>query len=143
MTWVDQIEKAFKTLGGEASYDSLYDELGRIRGTKLTTTQKATVRKEIERKSSDSENYDKTEDLFYSVGGIGSGLRGLSGGGGGNNSSFTNQLLNSTATSTTDYFNGTQDTSILNVPPPNLNYDLNTGKPTCNPATDIGCVWTP
>ncbi|MET4802558.1 hypothetical protein ABIA96_005152 [Bradyrhizobium sp. LB11.1] len=76
MTWVDYIIKAFRNLGNEASYDDLYAELGRLKGKSLTTTQKATVRKEIERKSSDSENYDKTEDLFYSVG-KGSGRWGL------------------------------------------------------------------
>jgi hypothetical protein len=54
-----------------------YEELGRLKGKPLTTTQKATVQKEIERKSSDSDNYDKTEDLFYSAGGIGSGRWGL------------------------------------------------------------------
>jgi hypothetical protein len=77
MSWVDYIVKAFHNLGGEASYDELYEELGRLKTRQLTTTQAATVRKEIERKSSDSANYDKTEDLFYSAGGIGSGRWGL------------------------------------------------------------------
>lgn len=76
MTWVDYIIKAFRNLGGEAGYDDLYAELGRLKGRLLTKTQQATVRKEIERKSSDSDNYDKTEDLFYSCG-KGSGRWGL------------------------------------------------------------------
>ena len=76
MTWTDQIVAAFQNLSGETDYDTLYRELGRMRGQTLTDAQKATVRKEIERKSSDSENWDRTADLFYSVQ-IGSGRWGL------------------------------------------------------------------
>lgn len=78
------------------------------------------------------------------VGGIGSGLRGLSGSGGTSNTQpFTNQLSNSTAAGMVDYFGNTTDTSILDLPPPNINQDLDSGRPTCNPQTDVNCVWNP
>jgi hypothetical protein len=32
MTWVDYIVKAFRNIGGEANYDDLYQQLGRLRG---------------------------------------------------------------------------------------------------------------
>jgi hypothetical protein len=76
-TWVDYITEAYRNLGGDADYDGLYRELGRLKGKPLTSAQQATVRKEIERKSRDSDNYDETADLFRSIGGIGSGHWGL------------------------------------------------------------------
>lgn len=76
MTWAQQIAAAYAGLGGEADYFYLYKEIARMRGEALTSTQEATVRKEVERKSRDSENWDGTGDLFYSAG-IGSGRWGL------------------------------------------------------------------
>jgi hypothetical protein len=67
-TWVDDILHAFGTLGGEANWDELYAEIDNNGRTVKTPQQKATVRKEVERKSSDSANYDGTEDLFQRVG---------------------------------------------------------------------------
>jgi hypothetical protein len=55
--------------------------------------------------------------INHVVGGIGSGLRGLSGSDSNDSQSFTSQLLNNN--SLVDYFGNTQDTSILDVPLPN------------------------
>lgn len=69
--------------------------------------------------------------VSHVVGGIGSGLRGLTSSDSSNGGqSYTTQLTNSTASGVTDYFGNTQDTSILSVPPPDLNYNLNSGVPT-------------
>jgi hypothetical protein len=68
--------------------------------------------------------------ISHVIGGIGSGLRGLSSpSGSGNAQSFASLLAGSTAASTTDYFGAQQNTQILNVPPPNLNYNLNPVQP--------------
>ena len=77
MTWSDLIERAFLNLGGESGYPVLYSEVGRLKGRQLSRIDKATVRKEIERKSSDSDIWQGKEDLFRSVGGKGSGIWGL------------------------------------------------------------------
>jgi hypothetical protein len=80
MRWADWICKAMRNLGGTATYDELYAELRRIRPPPFSADWKATVRQTVERHSSDSENYrEGNENLFYSVGGIGSGHWGLRG----------------------------------------------------------------
>ena len=72
--WIDDIVTAMQNLGGQATYAALYDEVARVRGTPLPKTWQAIVRNQVESYSSDSENYrDHREDLFYSVGGLGSG----------------------------------------------------------------------
>lgn len=76
-TWVEYIFEAYTNLGGLAAHSELYKELSRIRGKKLTKTQEATVRKEIERFSSDSQNWEGRKDLFYSVHGLGRGVWGV------------------------------------------------------------------
>lgn len=91
------------------------------------------------------------------VGGIGSGLRSLSSPSPtDNNRAFIENLANSTSASTTDYFGNKVDTSILNVPPPTFDYNLDSGKPVnpvypnqptqgqgnqnCDPNTDPFCT---
>ena len=75
--WLDDILHAFSTLEGKAFYKDLYREIGKIRGYPLSPGEKAEVRKEIERHSSDSKIWQKAKnkrpDLFYSLGGIRSG----------------------------------------------------------------------
>lgn len=72
--WRNQIIDAFETLGGSAQLASLYTELERRTGTKLTSGQRAGVRREIENHSSDSDNYRPSrQDLFETMGGTGSG----------------------------------------------------------------------
>lgn len=77
MRWLDSIQTAFVNLGGVAGYQDLYVEIGKIRGQELSRTDKATVRKEIERCSSDSKNWKRRVDLFYTVKGLGKGIWGL------------------------------------------------------------------
>ena len=74
--WIQDIVDAFETLGGDAQYSELYEEISRIRGGELPPSWQAIIRQTIETHSSDSQNF-KGSDLFYSVGGIGSGHWGL------------------------------------------------------------------
>jgi hypothetical protein len=75
--WLDEILRAFSHLGGKAFYKDLYREIGKIRGYPLSPSEKADVRKEIGRHSSDSKIWQKAKnkrrDLFYSLGGSGRG----------------------------------------------------------------------
>ncbi len=77
MNWLELIQKAFANLGGIASLPMLYAEIGKLRGATLTHTDQATVRKEIERHSSDSEVWQEKQDLFISTRGVGRGVWGL------------------------------------------------------------------
>src|SRR4051812_38605289 len=76
-TWLEDIQTALVNLNGVASYSSIYMEVGRLQGKTLSRDDQATVRKEIERTSSHSKNWDRKRDLFYSVKGIGKGFWGL------------------------------------------------------------------
>jgi hypothetical protein len=75
-SWVQDIVSAFENLGGKAKYRELYEEVSRIRGNSLPQSWQAIIRQSVESHSSDSRNF-KGNDLFYSVGGIGSGHWGL------------------------------------------------------------------
>ncbi|GIZ13340.1 HNH endonuclease [Pseudomonas sp. NCCP-436] len=75
-SWDEDIIKAFKNLGGSASYDSLYAEIERIR-TGLPSTWKSVVRRRIQDLSSDSAGFKEGRDLFFSVEGLGAGVWGL------------------------------------------------------------------
>jgi len=78
--WLDDILRAFSILGGRAFYKELYREIGKIRGHPLSPDEKAEVRKEIARRSSDSKVWQKAKskrpDLFYSLDGVRSGYWG-------------------------------------------------------------------
>ncbi len=74
-TWLEDIKQVFEAVGGEVHYSDLYEELGRIRGRKLSRNDEATVRKEVERFSSDSDNWKEGRaDLFRSARGKGKGF---------------------------------------------------------------------
>jgi hypothetical protein len=75
-TWDDDIVTALTNLGGSASYDDLYAEIGRIR-TSLPDSWKAVVRRRVQDLSSDSAGFKGGEDLFFSVDGLGAGVWGL------------------------------------------------------------------
>jgi hypothetical protein len=80
MTYLDDIERAFINLGGDAPYDDLYREVGRIRGRALTEVQKGNVRLTIQRHSKDSEMDERRKRppyIFRSIGGLGSGHWGV------------------------------------------------------------------
>jgi hypothetical protein len=74
-SWKDDLVEALTALDGQGSLAEIYVEVTRRRPN-LRGQWQATVRGTLERHSSDSENF-KGEDLFYSVGGIGSGSWGL------------------------------------------------------------------
>lgn len=73
--WKDDLVAVLRELGGRGSLGEIYASIARIRQPR--GQWQATVRGTLERHSSDSENYRGGDDLFYSVGGIGSGEWGL------------------------------------------------------------------
>ena len=76
MTWLDEIIKAFESLGGIAQYSQIYEYIKNNTDKELPKSWKAIIRKIVEDHSSDSENF-KGKDLFYSVEGLGNGVWGL------------------------------------------------------------------
>lgn len=68
--WKDEIAEALEALGGTASYQDIYNQIQRTTSRKLTSEWKATVRREIENNSSESNNYRGGDDIFYPVDGI-------------------------------------------------------------------------
>ncbi len=76
ITTLDIIIEAMQNLGGECKYIDLYQEYESITGKKLTTGQKADIRKCIEVNSSDSDSF-QGNDIFYSVEGKHKGYWGL------------------------------------------------------------------
>ena len=75
-TWLDEIIIAFENLGGVAPYESLYEEVRRIRSGGLPKSWKKIIQRCIQDNSTDSDGY-KGHNLFYSVNGIGAGVWGL------------------------------------------------------------------
>ena len=79
-TWRADIVKALEQSGGEASLADIYALVKNYRG-KVPPSYQAMIRGSIEAASSDSEVWHKkktkTQDLFYSVNGIGGGIWGL------------------------------------------------------------------
>jgi hypothetical protein len=80
MRWWESVELALQELGGVASLSSLYDQVRLVRvahGASTPISIEEVIRKELEYNSSDSSNWRKTRDLFFSVHGIGKGVWGL------------------------------------------------------------------
>jgi len=77
MTWLKEIIEAFEALGGVAHYSQVYDYIQRSTSRKLPFSWKAIIRKIVEDHSSDSNNFKGEKDIFYSVEGLGKGVRGL------------------------------------------------------------------
>lgn len=75
-SWDEDIIKAFKNLGGSASYDLLYEEIERIRSS-LPATWQSVIRRRIQDLSSDSAGFKGGRDMFFSVEGLGGGVWGL------------------------------------------------------------------
>jgi hypothetical protein len=74
-TWLEDVIKTYKQLGGTAHYSSVYKEIENIRSS-LPNSYQAIIRRIVESHSSDSEVYNGN-DIFYSVEGIGNGVWGL------------------------------------------------------------------
>ena len=76
--WTDEVREAFERIpNGIASYPELYANIVTNTHRALSTSWQATVRREIEQHSSDSESFLGKEDLFYTVNGLGGGVWGL------------------------------------------------------------------
>jgi len=75
--WIEEIVKAIEELGGEANYPEIYGWFEKNTERELPPSWKAIIRRNIEENSSDSTAFLGKNNLFYSVGGLGSGKWGL------------------------------------------------------------------
>lgn len=66
-SWVEDIVKALKNLGGQASLTQIYDEVKRIRTSPITPTFEATIRRELQSRSAESINFQGKTDLFRNI----------------------------------------------------------------------------
>lgn len=80
MQWWQSVEKALQNLGGTAPLKDIYREVRAVRVADGDTTParlEEVIRKELEYNSSDSSNWRKIRNIFFSVHGIGKGIWGL------------------------------------------------------------------
>ena len=80
-TWKDDVVKALENLGGVAHISSIHKEVEKIRKGNLNNAVKATIQRELESFSSDSDIFEtylgRKKDLFYMAKGKGNGFWGL------------------------------------------------------------------
>ena len=76
-TWKKDIILALKKLNGCGHLSEIYKEIKNIRKNNLNPTFDKTIQRELEINSSDSESFNKKEDIFYMVEGKGKGVWGL------------------------------------------------------------------
>lgn len=80
-TWRTDIIRALENLGGVAHRSKIYEEVKRIRKGKLNNAVLATIQRELESYSSDSDIFNTylggNEDIFYMAEGKGKGVWGL------------------------------------------------------------------
>ncbi|HDR8026315.1 TPA: HNH endonuclease [Bacillus cereus] len=76
-TWKSEIVKSLKSLGGEATLEEIYEEVKARDNKVITKTYQNTIRGTIYKKSSESQDFQGGEDLFYAVNGKGNGRWGL------------------------------------------------------------------
>ena len=76
-TWKEDIILALKNLNGCAHLSDIYKEIKKIRKENLNPTFDRTIQRELETNSSDSDAFNKKEDIFYMVEGKGKGIWGL------------------------------------------------------------------
>lgn len=80
MLWWESVEEALTNLGGAAPLRDLYAEVRKVRtrdGDTIPQSLDAVVRRELEYNSSDSTQWKKKRDIFFSVHGKGEGVWGL------------------------------------------------------------------
>jgi predicted restriction endonuclease len=75
--WTDDITIALKNLDGFGNLKQINGELEKIRLNDLSPKWKAVVRRTIQQNSSDTTSWNKKNDFYYSVNGIGKGVWGL------------------------------------------------------------------
>ena len=76
-TWKEDIITALEQLGGKGSLEDINARVKSIRTKKLPKSWAAIIRGTIETHSSDSDAFNKRQNIFYSVNGIGKGVWGL------------------------------------------------------------------
>ena len=80
-TWKDDVVKALENLGGVAHISSIHKEVEKLRKGNLNNAVKATIQRELESFSSDSDIFEtylgRKKDLFYMAKGKGNGYWGL------------------------------------------------------------------
>lgn len=76
-SWIEDIVSALERLGGVAPLQEIYKEVQKIRPAPHPKSFDATIRGAIERNSSDSKAHTGSNDLFFSVHGLGAGIWGL------------------------------------------------------------------
>jgi hypothetical protein len=76
MDWLDEIIQAFRACGGTASLHEIYDLIAQTTQRSLAPSWQSIVRGTIEDHSSDAA-FRRGRDIFYSVGGKGSGYWGV------------------------------------------------------------------
>ncbi|BCC04576.1 MULTISPECIES: HNH endonuclease [Bacillus cereus group] len=76
-SWKFEIVESLKSLGGEATLEEIYEEVKARGNKKITNSYQNTIRGIIYSKSSDSQHFQGSEDLFYTVDGKGKGRWGL------------------------------------------------------------------
>ena len=78
MTYKEKIIEVLKSLGGHAYLSDIYAAFYILSADEnIPKSYQAIIRATLERSSSDSSVFEGKEDLFYSIGGIGSGHWGL------------------------------------------------------------------
>lgn len=80
MLWWQSVESALSNLGGTATLKDLYDEVRQVRkqsGDTIPPSLEAVVRRELEYNSSDSTQWRRVRNIFFSVHGKGEGVWGL------------------------------------------------------------------
>ncbi|MBJ8107148.1 MULTISPECIES: HNH endonuclease [Bacillus cereus group] len=77
ITWKSEVVESLKSLGGEATLEEIYEEVKARDNKVITKTYQNTIRGTIYKKSSESQDFQGGEDLFYAVNGKGNGRWGL------------------------------------------------------------------
>ena len=73
-TWLEDVISGLENLNVVAPLADIYEELRRLRPKPHPQNFDAIIRRMLESNSSDSDAYSGTNDLFYSVDGIGGGV---------------------------------------------------------------------
>ena len=79
-TWTADVVETMRNIGGIGHHEQICEAAKQVRigrGATWSPTAEATIRRELEQNSSDTESFKGKTDLFYSVDGLGKGIWGL------------------------------------------------------------------
>ncbi|AXY57869.1 HNH endonuclease [Acinetobacter chinensis] len=76
-TWLEDVIKGLNNIDGIGTLQEIYDAVSTLRPEPHPKSYTAIIRRTLESNSSDSEAFNKKNDLFYSVNGIGGGIWGI------------------------------------------------------------------